>query len=214
MDLLFFYKALAVGFAIAAPVGPIGALCIQRTLKRGLPAGLAVGLGAALADGTYGAIAAFGLVSVMDFFVLWQDVLKIGGGVFLILLGVKAFLIHPDTGPAPKRPGLPFLSAGGKLGLAGEVATTYALTLTNPMTILSFIAIFAGLGLMHAGGETGQSVGLAVGVFVGSALWWVLLSGVVTAIRGRIPDTALPWINRFAGALLIGFGAAAITSQG
>lgn len=214
MDMIFFFKALAIGFAIAAPVGPIGALCIQRTLKRGLPAGLAVGLGAALADGTYGAVAAFGLVSVMDFFVAWQDVLKIGGGMFLILLGIKAILIHADTGPAPKRPALPFLAPGGRLGLAGEVVTTYALTLTNPMTILSFIAIFAGLGLMHAGGETAMSVGLAVGVFVGSALWWVLLSGLVTAIRGRIPDTALPWINRFAGALLIGFGAAAITSQG
>ena len=212
MDLLFFYKALAVGFAIAAPVGPIGALCIQRTLKRGLPAGLEVGLGAALADGTYGAVAAFGLVSVMDFFVAWQDVLKIGGGVFLILLGIKAIVIYADADRLPERPSLPFLAPGGKLGLAGEVITTYALTLTNPMTILSFIAIFAGLGLMHAGGETSQSIGLTVGVFVGSALWWVLLSGFVTAIRGRIPDTALPWINRFAGALLIGFGAAAITT--
>lgn len=205
METGFFLNGIAVGFAIAAPVGPIGTLCIRRSLEGGFPAGLAIGLGAALADALYGVIAAFGLMALTDFLVLWHDTLKLSGGIFLILLGVRSILVVGDPGPPRERP----LRAAG---LAGDVATSFALTVTNPVTILSFVAIFAGMGLMHAGGEPSQSMALVLGVFSGSLLWWLILSGGVGGLRRHIPRAALPWINRFAGALLIGFGAAAITN--
>lgn len=206
METDFFLNAMAIGFAIAAPVGAIGALCVRRTLQGGFAPGLAVGLGAALADASYGAVAAFGLSALTDFLVYWHETLKISGGLVLILLGVRTLLVVGDFGPERQAPQVRFG------GLAGDVATTFALTLANPTTILFFIAIFAGLGLMQAGGETGQALAIVAGVFSGSLAWWLILAGGLSAVRKRIPDAALPWINRFAGALLIGFGAAAITN--
>src|SRR6476661_6636317 len=158
-------RGLLLGFSIAAPVGPIGVLCIRRTLADGRLAGLVSGLGAATADALYGAVAGFGLTFVSTFLVSQQVWLRIVGGLFLLFLGLKTFLIKPSTVSA---------DSGGK-GLLRAYASTVALTLTNPLTILSFAVVFAGLGL-GSGSSDYLSAGLLVlGVFCGSALWWLLL---------------------------------------
>ncbi len=197
-----FLRGLLLGFSIAAPVGPIGLLCIRRTLADGRWFGLASGLGAATADALYGSVAAFGLAAVSSVLVNQQGWLRLVGGLFLLYLGVRTFLAKPDSQEA---------AAQGR-GLAGAYFSTFLLTLTNPLTILSFTAMFAGLGF--GGAQTGwlQALWLVVGVFTGSALWWLLLSGGVGLLRERFSPAAMAWVNRFSGAIIAGFGAAALWS--
>lgn len=192
-------RGLVIGFSIAAPVGPIGVLCIRRTLADGRAIGLAVGLGAAAADAVYGAIAGFGLTAVSSLLVRQQGMLRLVGGLFLCYLGVRTFLARPADRSA---------RAGGT-GLIGAFTSTFGLTLTNPATILSFVAVFAGLGIAGAGSWREASI-LVAGVFLGSALWWLLLSGVVGALRSRLHVSALRWVNRLSGAVLLAFGVAAL----
>jgi threonine/homoserine/homoserine lactone efflux protein len=186
-----------IGVSIAAPVGPIGVLCIRRTLAEGRAIGLAVGLGAATADAAYGAVAGFGLTAVSSLLVRQQAVLRLVGGLFLCYLGVRTFVARPADRAA---------RAGGA-GLVGAFTATFGLTLTNPATILSFVAVFAGLGIAGAGSWREASV-LVAGVFLGSALWWLLLSGGVSALRSRLDLSALRWVNRLSGAVLVAFGVA------
>jgi threonine/homoserine/homoserine lactone efflux protein len=192
-------RGLVIGFSIAAPVGPIGVLCIRRTLADGRATGLAVGLGAATADAVYGAIAGFGLTAVSALLVRQQGVLRLVGGLFLCYLGLRTFLARPAEQAA---------RAGGA-GLIGAFTATFGLTLANPATILSFVAVFAGLGIAGAGSWREATV-LVAGVFLGSALWWLMLSGVVGALRTRLELTALRWVNRVSGAVLLAFGVAAL----
>lgn len=195
-------RGLIIGFSIAAPVGPIGVLVIRRTLAEGPLAGLMTGLGAATADACYGSIAAFGLTVVSSLLLglrLWVQLL---GGLFLCYLGVRAILSAPAARPAQV--------AGGNL--AGAYLATFALTLTNPTTILSFIAIFAGLGLGTGSSALDGAVLLVLGVFTGSALWWVLLSGGVNVLRRRLDTGALVWVNRISGLVILGFGVLALLS--
>ncbi len=193
----FFLKGLALGFAIAAPVGPIGLLCISRTLDKGRVSGLVSGVGAATADALYGAVAGFGLSAVSSFLVGRQFILGLIGGHVLLILGVKTFKRRPTQTETrnPSRLG----------GLAGDYASTFFLTLTNPMTILAFAAIFAGLGL-PADGSYGSAATLVTGIFLGSSAWWLLLSGGVGLIRRRFTPRLLVWVNRVAGVILFGFG--------
>src|SRR2546427_8898961 len=166
MDIGFFFRGLIVGFSIAAPVGPIGVLCIRRTLADGRVVGFVSGLGAAAADACYGGIAGFGLTAISNFLVGQQTWLRLLGGVFLCYLRWKTFITKPAEQAA---------SVQGS-GLAGAFASTFVLTMTNPATILSFVAVFAGLGL---GNRTGNFLAdglLVLGVFVGTAFWWLLLS--------------------------------------
>ncbi|HEU5300109.1 MAG TPA: LysE family translocator [bacterium] len=198
----FFLRGLVIGFSIAAPVGPIGLLCIRRTLADGRAAGLVTGLGAATADAVYGAIAGFGLTAVSAFLVREQLWLRAAGGLFLIYLGIRAFTrapaeLHPQDLP-PR-------------SLGGAYATTLALTLTNPMTIVSFAAVFAGLGVVAAR-DYATAGALVVGVFTGSALWWLILSGAAATVRSRLGSDTLRWVNRAAGVIIAGFGAAALLS--
>ncbi len=195
-----FFRALLLGFAIAAPVGPIGLLCIRRTLAQGRGAGLASGLGAATADAVYGAIAGFGLTAISALLVQQQTWLRLGGGLFLVYLGVRTLLAHPTERPA---------EAPGR-GLLGAYLSTFLLTLTNPLTILSFAAAFAGLGLVAAGQDFTAAAATVAGVFTGSAAWWFLLSGGVSLLRGRLDTRVLLWVNRLSGAVIIGFGIAAV----
>lgn len=191
-----------IGFSIAAPVGPIGVLCIQRTLAQGRATGFVSGLGAATADAFYGCIAGFGVTFISSFLVSQQTWLRLVGGMFLLYLGVRTFLSKPAEGPARARGG----------SLAGAYASTLLLTLTNPMTILSFAAIFAGLGLVSAAGNYLSAVTLVLGVFCGSASWWLLLSTVVSIFRSRINPGAFQWVNRISGIVIAGFGALAVIS--
>ncbi|MFN3979620.1 MAG: LysE family translocator [Caldilinea sp.] len=200
MDATLFFRGLLLGFAIAAPVGPIGLLVIQRTLNDGRLVGLMSGLGAATADAVYGAIAAFGLSLLTAFLVEQQMWLGLAGGLFLCYLGVRTV-----TAPPAER-----AAAVESRGLLGAWSTTLALTLTNPMTILAFVAIFAGAGLATSGGDTLAALLLVAGVFLGSAAWWLLLSGGVSLLRGFVNATTLRWINWIAGGVIVAFGVLAI----
>lgn len=198
----FLLKGMLIGFSIAAPVGPIGVLCIRRTVTDGRRHGLATGLGAATADALYGAVAAFGLTVISGFLLDQQNWLRLGGGLFLCWLGVRAILAHPNvTAPASRAQGL--LSA---------YATTVCLTLTNPVTILAFAAVFAGLGVTASGGNYATASALVAGVFMGSALWWFALSGAVSLLRSHLTLTRLRWVNRLSGLVVLGFGIAALAS--
>ncbi len=194
MNLSFFFKGLLVGFSIAAPVGPIGVLCIRRALAYGRMTGFISGLGAASADAAYGCIAGFGLTIISNFLVSQQVWLKIIGGIFLCYLGIKTFLEKPAKEPAKSTQ------------VAGAYASTFFLTLTNPMTILSFLAVFAGLGLANTTGSYGDAGLLVVGVFLGSALWWLLLANSVSLFREKLSDRILKWINRISGMIILVFG--------
>lgn len=200
MDISFFSRGLIVGFSIAAPVGPIGVLCIRRTLAQGRTIGLISGLGAATADGVYGSIAGFGLTFISGFLVSQQVWLRIIGGIFLCYLGMTTFLAKPAQSAA---------EVTGK-GLIGAYASTFFLTVTNPLTILSFAAIFAGLGVASAGSNYLDSGILVLGVFLGSALWWLLLSTGVSILRKKFDDRSLIWINRISGLIIIVFGIIAL----
>jgi len=196
-------RGLVIGFSIAAPVGPIGVLCIRRTLADGRLVGFSCGLGAASADAAYGCVAAFGLTSLSGFLVDHQLWLRLVGGVFLMYLGMKAFLLRSDEREAAA-------ASGSSRGLAGAYASTLVLTITNPTTILSFAAIFAGLGLVETSGGYASAGALVVGVFLGSALWWFLLSGGVSLLRWKISGGALRWVNKVSGIIIVGFGMAAL----
>jgi len=191
-----------LGFSIAAPVGPIGVLCIRRTLAEGRWMGFATGMGAAAADGLYGLAAGLGLTSVTQLLTGQQRWIRLIGGLFLLALGARTML----TRPAGEAAGAP----GG--GLAAAFGTTFLLTITNPMTILSFVAAFAGLGLGAATTGRATAVLLVIGVVAGSAAWWLTLSGAVGALRDRFDARALTWVNRVSGAIIIGFGVAALAS--
>ena len=198
----FFVKGVVIGFSIAAPVGPIGVLCIRRTLASGPAAGVVSGLGAAVADAVYGCIAGFGLTFISTFLVSQRMWLQLFGGVFLCWLGVRTFLAVPSAPAAD--------TVAGREGLLGAFASTFVLTLTNPMTILSFVAVFAGLGLADTGGDYVSAAILVAGVFIGSAAWWLLLSGGVGMLRRRFDERGLLWVNRISGALITAFGIAAL----
>jgi threonine/homoserine/homoserine lactone efflux protein len=195
-------RGIAIGFSIAAPVGPIGVLCIRRTLGRGRTVGFISGLGAATADAIYGCIAGFGLTFVSGFLVDQQVWIRLAGGLFLCYLGVQAFLAEPSERAESAR--------GSRL--AGAYGSTFLLTLTNPMTILSFAAIFAGLGLHETGRGYEAAMVLVFGVFVGSALWWFMLSGAASLFRERFDARALRWVNRASGTVVTGFGLAVLAS--
>jgi threonine/homoserine/homoserine lactone efflux protein len=195
-------RGFAIGLAIAAPVGPIGVLCMRRTLLSGSLAGFVTGLGAAAADATYGALGAFG-TALAAALVGQQAWIATIGGLFLIWLGVAAVRRPPAELEATEPP--------RATHLAGYFGATFLLTLANPATILSFAAIFAGLGL--GTGETpAAAAGLRLvgGVFLGSAAWWLFLSGIVGLVRHRLGRGALVWINRLSGLVLLGFGIAAL----
>ena len=221
----FLLKGLVIGFAIAAPVGPIGVLCIRRTFAEGRAAGLATGLGAATADAFYGAVAALGLTAVSGLLLGYQSELRLFGGLFLCALGLQTFQARPSSTP-------------GRLqgrGLAQSYATSVVLTLTNPATILSFIAVFAGAGLGQQAYGAPDAAALVLGVFAGSAAWWLMLTGFVERWRRRYPDFGnlapgplggavvagvtlgvgggyLRRVNRVAGVLLMAFGVAAVSA--
>jgi len=202
VDVTIVLRGLLIGFAIAAPVGPIGVLCIRRTLAAGQLVGLASGLGAATADAFYGAVAGFGLAFISSFLLSQQLALRLIGGAFLLCLGARTFLAHPAGQAA---------AAQGR-GILGAYLSTLLLTLTNPTTILSFVAIFAGLGVASATRSYLTAALLVLGVFCGSALWWLVLSSGVTLFRQRVSAHGLAWVNRVSGIIIGGFGLAALAS--
>jgi threonine/homoserine/homoserine lactone efflux protein len=197
-----FLRGLVIGLSIAAPVGPIGVLCIRRTLTDGRAAGFCSGLGAATADALYGAVAAFGLTAISGVLVGHSTWLRLGGGLFLCYLGIKTFLAPPATEATPAR----------GTGLVGAYVSTLFLTLANPTTILFFVAIFAGFGAAARADSYAGATVLVLGVFLGSALWWLCLSGGVGWIGRRLAPRTIIWINRLSGVVIGGFGVLALAS--
>lgn len=196
MELNFFTKGVIIGFLIAAPVGPIGVLCIRRSLAKGALSGFFTGLGAATADACYGAVAAFGLTYISNFLIGQKSTLQIVGIVFLTYLGIKSFISKPAT------------EAKGNVqssGLLADYFSMFGLTLTNPATITSFTAVFAGIGITAASNYFSASLSV-LGLFLGSALWYSgILSNSVGLLRNRANDNLLKWVNMISGAIIIGF---------
>ena len=200
MDTGLFLRGLVLGFTIAAAVGPISLLVIRRTLAEGRVVGLVSGMGVATADGTYGAIAAFGLTAVTELLVDWRRALGIAGGLFLLWLAYKTFTSVPGEAAETDR----------RRGLPGAYLSMLGLTVTNPMTILSFAALFVGLGV--TGGHPAGATVLTLGVFAGSSLWWVLLTTVLAAFRSRLTANGMRRINMASGLLIGAFALVAIAT--
>jgi len=195
-------KGIGVGFAVAAPVGPIGLLCIRRTLANGRAAGLASGFGAAAADSVYGLMVTAGLAAT-GILVSYAGPLELIGGLLIAVLGalsLKSFLVWDSSAPE---------SAGSNDAygrqMFGAFVTTFALPISNPMTILAFVGLVAGLGA-SAAGDPGAPYWLVFGVFLGSVLWWLCLVHVTLAVRSRITTAATRWLDLASGAVLFVWG--------
>lgn len=194
-----FAKALGIGLLLAVPLGPIGLLCLRRSLTLGMAAGMAVGLGAATADGIYAAIAAFALGLAAPF-IAEAGWLSVVGGIALIAIGMKDIL-HRDSEPVPT-------TIRGQIGVYAGVVL---LTLTNPATILTFGAIILGLGLLPDMASLPDGLIFVAGVFLGSTAWWVVLSAIGGHMGDRLPPPAIRWTRRAAGAAFVAFGIYALT---
>ena len=200
------FRGVVLGFSIAAPVGPIGLLCIQRTLERGFRSGVASGLGAAAADAAYGALAAFGFSALAGLLVASSGAVGLAGGLFLCWLGIRIFLAKP----APRAAGAP---ENGR-GLLADFASTFILTLSNPMTILFFAAVITGFSGETSASGTLQGLLLVTGVFLGSVAWWLFLSLLVGGFGKRFDDRARLLVNHISGAVVLGFGIYAALGKG
>jgi threonine/homoserine/homoserine lactone efflux protein len=190
-------KGGGIGVLVAAPVGPIAMLCIRTTLERGRLAGVSAGLGAAVADTIFAAVGAYGISLIGAVLVASESWLRLIGGIILIAFGIYLGRKQPDIADAETRE-VP-------KGLLADFAMTLVLTLANPMTVLTFIGLFAGItGLQGFALDTIPA--LLIGVLIGSAAWWLILSGIVGLIRHRIDNAAMLWINRGSGAAIVAFG--------
>lgn len=195
MDFPLFFKALVIGLSIAAPVGPIGLLCIQRTLAHGRAIGFMSGLGAALADAFYGAIGALGVSAVIASMVAARVPLTLGGAAFLAWMGVQLLRAPAATTARSAQDATTPLKA---------MLSVFALTLANPMTVLSFVAVFASIATGHVSGAPAAAT-MVLGVFLGSALWWLGLSTMVSSVRHKLGARSMQFINRLSGSVLLGF---------
>lgn len=193
-----FLNGLVMGFCIAAPVGPIGLLCIRRSIADGRLVGFISGLGAASADALYGAIAALGLSAITDLLLSYRVLVQLVGSLFLVCMGVS--LIRAKTPPA-NSPG-----SGHAPSLGAAYASTLLLTLANPATILAFVAIFAGLGIGVDADTADASLILVGGVFLGSAVWWFILSTGANWLGGKLAAHRLHIVNILSGSLIVAFG--------
>lgn len=190
-----FVKGMVIGFLIAAPVGPINVLCVRRTLIHGRLAGIVSGLGAAAADTVFGALAAFGVRFITDQFIAHQFELSLVGALFLFVLGLRTLL----------RPPPPLEGGRDPTGLVADFTSTFLLTLTNPITIFSFIGIYVAFGIQA---DSRVDVGdwlLLSGVFTGACTWWLLITNAAAMFRTRFTVVGFKWANRVAGLVILAF---------
>jgi threonine/homoserine/homoserine lactone efflux protein len=188
-------RGVLIGVVVAAPVGPMALLAIRRTLDRGFPSGLASGLGIATADGVYAAVAAFGLTAISGLVLSQARAVQLVGAALIVVLGVRGLLAPTATRPA---------EAPSPTGLVSAYGSCLALTLANPPTILSFAALFAGVGLVSSGATAAGA--LVLGVLIGSATWWLALTGAVTRVRSKLDATWRARLNRVAGLAMVVLG--------
>jgi threonine/homoserine/homoserine lactone efflux protein len=196
--LVFLLKGIAVGIVIAVPVGPVGVMCVRRTIFEGRRAGFVSGLGAATADAIFGLIAAFGLTFVSDWLIGYHQWLRVAGGCYLLYVGGAALLAVPE----PRRSSEPDAE-----GLLRDFLSTLALTLTNPITILAFLGIFSALGLTGADATFARAAILVLGVWLGSLVWWLTLTFGLGSLFRSVETRHLKWINRASGIILLLCGA-------
>ena len=189
-------KGALIGFSIAAPVGPVGLLCIRRSLHDGRLAGFVTGMGAATADTLYGLVAAFGLTALTTFLAGYREAFQLVGGLFLVYLGIAALRTKPSVTTAA-RPAANLLAA---------YFSPLAITAANPVTIAAFVGIFAATGLGATQTEPSTALRLVLGVFIGSAAWWLILSTGASAFAPRIQSGGLHKLNLIAGFALVVFG--------
>ena len=200
---MFLLKGLAVGIVIAVPVGPVGVMCIRRTIFEGKAAGFVSGLGAATADALFGCIAAFGLTFVSEWLIGYHQWLRIAGGCYLLYIGCSALLAAPEA----KRPSEPDAES-----LLRDFLSTFALTLTNPITILAFLGIFSAIGLGGGDATFARAAILVLGVWLGSLLWWLTLTFGLGSLFQSFEARHLKWINRASGVILFLSGAGLLTA--
>jgi threonine/homoserine/homoserine lactone efflux protein len=199
MSGVLFAKAFAFGFVLAASVGPIWVLCFRRTIAQGVLSGIVSGLGVALADGLYAAVAAFGLKVVSEPLIAQRVWIAGGGSLVLAWLGVKTLLAKPVSLDAQH-------GNAHAPGFARQFASTFLLTLANPPTIVAFAAVFASVGLA-VGSDHVVAALLVAGVALGSALWWLILAIGAASLRARLGPRFLRAVNIVSGLLLVGFAA-------
>jgi threonine/homoserine/homoserine lactone efflux protein len=204
MDWVNVPKGMLLGLSIAAPVGPIGVLTIRRTIGDGFRMGFATGLGAATADATYGLVAAFGLTAIMSVLTDHVDLIRLAGGLMLLVIGLRGIwqarmAVNPAEAVMRRT-----------LTPAGSYVQTVGLTLTNPMTILAFIGMFAGVGISSGDGKLLSALALVLGVALGSAAWWLFLAITVSRVRHRLPHGAVRAINIGSSTVIVIFGVAAV----
>ena len=195
-------KGCVIGFSIAMPVGPIGLLCIKNSLTRGMIYGLMAGLGAACADTLFGALGGFGMSAVGIFLATHHSVLELLGGVFMCYLGASTFIEKIVDSSEKNLDG----------GHWNTFFSTFLLTLTNPMTVLSFAGVYAGLGVGTLSDNIFTPIIITLGVFIGSSIWWLMLSTVSSCFKERMNDCARMWLNRISGAIIFTFGLIALTA--
>ena len=191
-------NGIAIGMAVAAPIGPVNLIVIRRTLHFGWLNGFLSGGGAATGDAIFAIIAGFGLTALIDLVVRFELYLQLAGGLFLVLMGLRTFFAHPHLEQGTDNPAA---------ALAKVFGTTFALTITNPATMLGFIAIFGGVANLTTKGEDyGHAATVVASVMAGSILWWCCVSGFVAYFRKRMNDHMLEMVNHVSGALITVFG--------
>ena len=203
MLLAFLLKGVVVGIVIALPVGPVGILCIRRTILHGRLAGFVSGLGAATADAVFGIIAGFGLTFIADLLLGYQDWLRLGGAAFLLYVGISEFFGDPPGRPDSER---------DPEDLFADYISTFALTITNPITILAFLAIFAAIGFSGHDATLLHATILVLGVWLGSLVWWAGLALGAGMLRLSFERRHLLWITRGSGGILVLSGLALLGS--
>jgi threonine/homoserine/homoserine lactone efflux protein len=202
MYINYLLNGLVIGFTLAVPVGPIGILCIRRTLAHGGRRGLLVGLSAASADMVYGIVAASGVTLISNFIIDQQYLIRFIGGMLLIGLGFHTFRSHPVTDKA----------VNGSNGHTRAFLSIFLLTLTNPMTLFAFAAVFAGIGLQRILGDHWSAALLVGGIFIGSMLWFSILTLLARIFKVKITTQGLVLVNKMAGIFLVLFGVVALVS--
>jgi threonine/homoserine/homoserine lactone efflux protein len=201
MNDILLIKCIISGFLLAAPIGPVNLICIRYTLSEGRLSGLIVGMGAAMADALYGLAAAAGLSILTDFILRYDIAFRWIGGLFIILLGFATFRAAPQNKSDDKHPGHSLYSL---------FAGVFLLTLTNPVTIFTFIAVFSSFGIAVLVTDLFTTALAALGVFIGSALWWLILTSIVCLFRSRVTPRIIVRINKIAGIIIILLGIASI----
>ena len=202
MDIHLILKGFVIGFSIAMAVGPIGLLCIRNSLTKGFLQGFATGLGAACADMMYGAVAGFGVVAITSFLVGWRLLFQLIGGLFLCYLGINMLRVKEIREKEDRTQG----------SFWTIFTTTFFLTMTNPMTIISFIAMYAGIGVGASDSTLLSACFVTGGVFSGSALCYLMISFFSSLFRENLTPSGVVWLNRMSGCIILGYGITSIVT--